>query len=247
MKKLLLPLLLFAAIALLGHSQSLQLSNIHGVIPANSIMVQEGSPDSSELITYMNVKNVGTKTVNIFCKKSQLSMLDSTELTMCWAGNCYPANVNVSPYSQPITAGQTITEFVGHYTQIAFQHFKKGESVVRWVFFDRDNANDSMSVTIKYTSYPLGIAETTEHQSVLSNAYPNPAGVSTSLSYSIPSGSDGAIIIRNLLGATMQSEQLRSTSGKIILNTTNLSDGIYFYSLLVNGKISQTKKLIVKH
>lgn len=174
-------------------------------------------------------------------------MLDSTELTMCWAGNCYPSNVNISPYSQPITAGQTITEFVGHYSQIAFHHFKKGESVVRWVFFDRDNANDSMSVTIKYTSYPLGIAETSGRQATMSNAYPNPAGASANVSYSIPSGSDGIIIIRNLLGATMQSEQLSSLNGKITLNTANLSDGIYFYSLMVNGKSSQTKKLIVKH
>jgi hypothetical protein len=45
----------------------------------------------------------------------------------------------------------------------------------------------------------------------------------------------------------MQSDQIASGNGKFNISTTNLSDGIYFYSLMVNGKIIQTKKLMVKH
>jgi hypothetical protein len=247
MKRRLLPFFLLSAIALFGFTQSFELSNIHGIITPNSIIVQEGSPDSVELVTYMNVKNIGAKPIDVFCKKTHLAMLDSTEITMCWAGQCYPPFVNISTFSQPIAVGQTITDFIGHYTQIAFNHFKPGESVIRWVFYDRSNVNDSTSVTIKYTSYPLGIEDANAIQTVLSNAYPNPAGTNATISYSIPSGSIGAIIIRNLLGSTMQSDQIASGNGKFNISTTNLSDGIYFYSLMVNGKIIQTKKLMVKH
>ena len=246
MKRLIFVLLLAAA-ACSGHAQSLQLSNIHGVIAPNAIIIQAGTPDSLEMITYLNVKNIGTGTMSVYCKKSELSMLDSTQMTMCWADGCYPPDVNVSPSAKTIQAGETITDFVGHYSQIAYLPFMKGESVIRWVFYDAEDDNDSMSVTIKYTSYPVGVEETTQPLATLSNASPNPASAHASFSYFVPSGSVGEIIIRNVLGSTIHSEKLPSGHGTSTINTTNLSNGIYFYSLLVDGKLCQSKRLIVKH
>ena len=247
MKRLLLSAFLLSMVALYGYSQSLSLSNSLGVIEPNSTIIQAGTPDSVELITYLNVKNVSSNSVSVLCKKVQLKMLDSTEITMCWAGGCYSASTFISPNSQMMAAGQTNTEFVGHYTQIAFHHFTSGESVVRWVFYDRSNTQDSVSVTVKYTSFPMGIDEANGLQGVLSNAYPNPASGHTGFTYSTPAGSQGTIIIRNILGATVQTQLLSAASGNVTVNTMNLSDGIYFCSLLVDGKTSQTKKLIVKH
>jgi hypothetical protein len=248
MKSLLLSVLFLSAIALSVVAQSFELSNVHGVIPANSEMIQVGSPDSSYLDTYIHVKNISAGEMHVKCKKSQLSMLDSTEMTMCWAGACYPSSVHISPTAQIIAAGATYTEFSGHYSATnATYHFTSGESVIRWVFYNEANVNDSTSVLIKYISYPLGTGEETVRQTSLASAYPNPAGASATIGYSVPSGSDASIVVRNLLGATIHSEQLTTETGKFIFNTANLGDGIYFYSLLVDGKLSQTKKLIVKH
>jgi hypothetical protein len=247
MKKLLLSVYLISAMAFFGYSQNLTLSDIHGPIAANSTIIQSGTPDSVELITYLNVKNIGGSALNVLCKKVEFTMIDSAEITMCWAGLCYPASTFVSPNAQLIDAGQTNTEFIAHYTQIAYNHFKPGESVVRWVFYDRSNVNDSVSVTIKYTTFPLGIEEANTRQAMISNAFPNPANTTASFNYAIPSGSQGKIIIRNLIGSTVQTEQVPSFAGKMTINTSSLSDGIYFYSLMLDGKISQTKKLVVKH
>ena len=94
-------------VALYGYSQSLSLSNSLGVIEPNSTIIQAGTPDSVELITYLNVKNVSSNSVSVLCKKVQLKMLDSTEITMCWAGGCYSASTFISPNSQMMAAGQT--------------------------------------------------------------------------------------------------------------------------------------------
>ncbi|MEI7897538.1 MAG: T9SS type A sorting domain-containing protein [bacterium] len=247
MKKLILTACLLTGILSYGYSQSLTLSDIDGVIDQNAIIVQSGTPDSVELITYFNVKNIGTKTISVLCKKTHLAMLDSTEITMCWAGGCYPSNINVSPNAQSIEAGQTITDFVGHYTQTAFSHFKSGESVIRWTFFDSANVNDSASVTVKYTTYPLGIDENAARQAMLSNAYPNPASGYAAFSYAVPSGTRGTLFVRDILGSTVETLSLQPGSGKVTLNTMSMNDGIYFCSLLVDGKISLTKKLSVKH
>lgn len=149
MKKLLLSVYFLSLVAFYGYSQSLTLSNLNGPVTPNSIIVQAGTPDSVELVSYFNVKNVGDNTIRVLCKKVQIAMLDSTEVTMCWAGGCYSSGTMISPNDQPITPGETITEFSGHYSQVAFNHFKSGESIVRWVFFDRANVNDSVSVDRK--------------------------------------------------------------------------------------------------
>lgn len=246
MKKLslLAALILLAGI---GFAQSFVLSNSHGEIPANSAFVQVGTPDSVELVTYLNVKNVSGVTKDVLCKKVEIKMLDSTEVSMCWAGGCYGTGTFVSPNAASMAAGSMNTEFSGHYTQSAFTHFQSGESIIRWVFFDRANPNDSASVTVKYTTYPAAIAENSMQQASLSALYPNPAPVTATCSYTIPGGAFGQIVVRDMLGSVVRSIDLSSGSGKATVNTVSLADGIYFCSLLVDGKVSQTKKMVVRH
>jgi hypothetical protein len=247
MKKNLLFLCIAVLLSVYGLSQSLTLSNAGGPIVSNSTIVQPGTPDSSELITYLNVKNTGSSTLQVVCKKQEIKMLDSTESTICWAGGCYPSNVFVSPNAQAMAAGETNTEFVGHYTQIAFQHFKVGESIIRWTFFDKNNVNDSVSVTIKYTSYPAGIADQKNLQESSLQVYPNPASASTTCSYRLAIGAEGSLMIRDLLGSTVVSREIPAGTGKMTINTADMNNGVYFCTLLVNGQPGQTRKLIVKH
>ena len=248
MKKLFLSVYLLTIVAFYGYSQSLSLSNAHGAVAPNSTIIQPGTPDSASLITYFDVKNTGNSRMEVLCKKVEETMSDSTELTFCWAGECGGAEVFVSRNSQLINPGQTIYDFSGHYSAVTSSYyFHSGESRVRWVFFDKSNPNDSVSVTLVYTTFGVGMEERGAGQAMLSNAYPNPAYGHASFSYSIPSGSSGTMIIRDLLGSAVQTQMLPVASGKVGINTSALSDGIYFCSLLVDGKISQTKKLIVKH
>jgi hypothetical protein len=247
MKTLVLSLCLLTATAFYGFSQSLSLSNQNGPIVPNSVIVQAGTPDSVELITYLNVKNTSGSSMDVMCKKVEFNMLDSTEITMCWAGGCYPANINVSPGHSTIGAGETNTEFVGHYTQIAFQHLKVGESVVRWVFYNRSNENDSVSVTVKYTSYPLGLDESAASLATMSGIYPNPASAAASCNYSVPAGSQGTLVVRDILGTSIVTQELENAKGKATIRTESLPNGIYFCTLVVDGKASQTKKLVVRH
>ncbi|MFL5788824.1 MAG: T9SS type A sorting domain-containing protein [Flavisolibacter sp.] len=73
---------------------------------------------------------------------------------------------------------------------------------------------------------------------------PNPARSSTSIGYSIPTnnGSSQLQIIDNL-GRTVKTIQL-SSSGRINLDLSSLSSGTYNYSLIVDGKVVETKKLV---
>ncbi|MFL5788825.1 MAG: T9SS type A sorting domain-containing protein, partial [Flavisolibacter sp.] len=73
---------------------------------------------------------------------------------------------------------------------------------------------------------------------------PNPARSSTSIGYSIPTNNGSAQLqIIDNLGRTVKTIQLNS-SGKVNLNLSSLSSGTYNYSLIVDGKVVETKKLV---
>jgi len=88
-----------------------------------------------------------------------------------------------------------------------------------------------------------GKAETFE---VFGN-YPNPFNPSTKLKFSIPANGTVSIDIFNLLGQKIQTvlnTQLDKGSHEIIFNGSNISSGIYFYSVRYNG-LSKTGKFIL--
>ena len=93
----------------------------------------------------------------------------------------------------------------------------------------------------------VGLNEAGIGPTVLSNGYPNPANSQVTIGYSVPAGTDGTIVIRDVLGSAKKTVRLDAASGKVSINTSDLSSGIYFYSLEVNGKTAQTKKLVVRH
>ncbi|MEI6684138.1 MAG: T9SS type A sorting domain-containing protein [Bacteroidota bacterium] len=247
MKRILLSVLLISMVAFYGYSQSLSLITPQGVNVTNTTITQFGTYDSVELITYLNVKNISSNTINVYSKKVDVKLLDSTETTMCWAGGCYPSFVTVSPNSAPMTPGQTLTDFVGHYSTTTGMGFKLGESVVRWVFFNGANHNDSAYLLVKYKSWTVGLDEKASREGFLSSAYPNPANASASFNCSVPAGLTGTIVVRNMVGATVLTESIAPGAATRTINTSGLADGLYFYSLVLDGKNSITKKLIVKH
>ena len=77
---------------------------------------------------------------------------------------------------------------------------------------------------------------------------PNPLEYSTSIQYTVPKAGLVSLRVVNLLGATVETlENNYKEAGKyeVVLNSQNLTSGVYFYTLQT-GNIKQTKKLIVK-
>lgn len=243
--KRILALVIVSMVALTVFAQNIQLSNNEGIIQNNSEIIQVGSPAISELITYMNVKNTTAASMKILCRKTEMILLDSTEVTMCWGGACWPSKINLSPEPTVIAAGATSNEFVGHYSQVLFQHFKPGETVVRWTFFDMDKPSDSTTVVIKYTSWPMNVPEIAARPE-MSGIYPNPASSQANFSLDIPKGTSATLVIRDMLGKEVFAQKDLS-SGINQVNTSAFNDGIYFCTLMADGKMIETRKLVVKH
>ncbi len=80
------------------------------------------------------------------------------------------------------------------------------------------------------------------------NAYPNPAANNATISYTLNKSGNVNIVVTDLMGrVVMNMEQGNQTAGvayTVDLNTANLANGTYFYTLNVNGE-KQTKKFVV--
>ena len=95
-----------------------------------------------------------------------------------------------------------------------------------------------------------GISENTNisaaESTSLNQNVPNPFNASTVISYSIPKTSRSAKMnIIDEKGRTVKTITLGNTSGKISVNSNELTNGNYFYELIVDGKKSGSKQMTI--
>ncbi|WP_439881461.1 T9SS type A sorting domain-containing protein [Pontibacter sp. MBLB2868] len=80
------------------------------------------------------------------------------------------------------------------------------------------------------------------------NAYPNPSRGITKLWLNLPGANENyKIRISNTIGKVLYVNELMPAEKlEVELNMTSLPSGIYFYSLLVNDKTVETKRLVLQ-
>jgi len=229
------------AAGIYGYAQSLSLSDSAGPIANNSNVLRQGHNMDDEILCHVFVRNSTANPIDVVVKKVEINVVPGTMNTFCW-GLCYPPNVFVSP---PFTLNGNTTDsvdFSGHFNPLTLT----GTSVIRYVFYNSANPSDSVCVNVSYDALYVGINNPAP-RNMLSGAYPNPANNAVNFDYSLNSDNSGSVIIRNLVGSIVKQSMLTGTTGKLSVLTGDLPEGIYFYSLDVDGKSMLTRKLIIRH
>lgn len=79
----------------------------------------------------------------------------------------------------------------------------------------------------------------------LGEPQPNPNNGSTQIPYYLPQNiGEAKIIFTDMLGKAMEEKTLQTGYGLLNIDTQELPNGIYSYSLVVAGKVIETKKMI---
>lgn len=80
----------------------------------------------------------------------------------------------------------------------------------------------------------------------ISTPRPNPAIVSVTFEYALPSDvREARILIRNLTGLVEIAHSLDVAASKQVIYVSDLSPGVYLYSFEVDGRIILTRKMLV--
>ena len=241
-------LLIFFIVAILSttyiNAQSLSLSwDGHDLADTVMVMVE---PDGEEAtVFHAVVTNNSDNIVNVKVLRTNVDVLEGTVNSFCFATQCYPPFLDESGDYLPVPAGGSSPEddFKGEFTANGVL----GISIVKYKFFNKDNTDDFAEVVVKYNSSPDAIDESIAKNINISEVYPNPANQNVSLDYRFDVNVDAASIkIVNLLGSVVKEVEMNQNAGKISIDISDLNNGIYFYSVVVNNEILRTKKLVIR-
>ena len=79
------------------------------------------------------------------------------------------------------------------------------------------------------------------------NLYPNPASTNATIEVVLNDKANLVVVVMNAVGQTVYSTTLSGNTGsnKVDVNLTNLSTGLYFYTVKVGNNEAVTKKFAV--
>jgi hypothetical protein len=243
MKKLLL--ILFASFLFASYTQAQQelTLSMDGDPIGDTVMVV-GLPEDFEIVLYAEVTNNTSEAITLQVFRERLDMVGESSSAFCW-GLCFSPDVDSSFDGRTIKADSTSFhgEFSGHY----YPKNEIGTSMVKYTFYDQNNPDTRVSFVAKYKGSPEGIAEEAMRGGFVSEVYPNPATSVVNLDYQLTNQVEEANVkVFNILGAVVKEADLNRGNGKLQMNIADLKNGVYFYSVLVNGDVYQTKKLIIQ-
>ena len=239
MKKLLL-LIVCAGISLSLSAQSLEFVNLN----PNSTSLS--GPNDQMMQSYVQVRNKGAVTITVKVKRTVNLLAANHVSNYCFAGVCYPSatsnslSVNIDP--GPVADSTNVTLRADMNPLLT-----NGISDVTYCAYDVDNESDSVCISFHNNAGPIGVNELSGGSRFLGNAYPNPADHSSFVSYNLATPKNAEIVISNMLGSSVKKIQLNEKTGTIELPVGILPDGVYYYTLMNNGKPVTSKRLMVSH
>jgi hypothetical protein len=205
-------------------------------------------PSTTNYLDYtMAIHNNSDNGMNVKVARKILKPLADMQFTFCLGTICYGPGVDscAAGHYLFVSGGGASAEeeFKASYTTMDII----GTAIVRYNVYNKDNPADSVSVVIKFWVSPTGIEEDVMKGGYMSEVYPNPATNSISLDYQLTSKVNSADIkIFNVLGSTVKEAILKRNGDNLKMDVSDLENGIYFYSVLLNGEIYTTKKLIIR-
>ncbi|MBR4136264.1 MAG: T9SS type A sorting domain-containing protein [Bacteroidales bacterium] len=190
--------------------------------------------------TYIEFTNNQQDAVFFRIRKQVLTSVSSDAITFCVGGTCYTGNMSQELYLNP---GQTWgLDDETNVFHASYSHPAAGTQRVRFTIVNSDDANDTISFIINYTT-TTGVQDLPTVSKL--TAYPNPATTQVTLEYAVQNSSSAYVVIRNLTGMEVY-RSVASTSGKSVVDLSGLKAGVYFYGIESDGRMLSSKKLLVK-
>lgn len=220
-------------------AQTFQFTN-EGEVISDTIYFNISSGDLR--IDFISFTNLTTenKEVKVYLEKTEIA--NGAELFMCFT-SCIPDTISPAFTLEPNIEYTTF--------DLQYSYITDRTSVIRVHLLDAESMESLQSFVVVYKNLDTSIQTATKPniKSTSLNLYPNPANYSTTINYTLSSNYDtGKIIIRNMIGKEVKSISINGgTSSKQVISTSDLANGVYFYSIIGDGQTISTKKLIVKH
>ncbi len=223
-------------------AQTFQFTTQAGDVIGDTLKLNISTGDSRT--DFIHFENISTenKAVKVYLEKTAIA--DEASLFMCFNGYCLLDTI--SPTTINLVPNVLFIEF-----DLLYMYSSNMTSVARVHLIDATTMQSLQSFVVAYKDIETSLDKPlrTNVKATSLEVYPNPANYNTTINYTLASNySSGKIIIRNMIGQELKSIPISGgSSAKQVVSTSDLPNGVYFYSIVGDGKTISTKKLIVKH
>ena len=225
-------------------TDSLELFDLAGnKINNSTIRILSTDPSIELMVGKVRLKNNTTSDLLIYAHKTVDPEVAGSTNSFCLNPSCYGPLTFTSTIVDSIHSGAIDTSFYIDYFPSGFG----GLTTFTFEFYD--SISHATPIYAKTTiEFLVSAAGVSEEKLIFKGPYPNPASQTATFEYNLPASySKAQLIIRNMLGVEVENVFLKNNSGRKTVDVSNFSSGIYFYSFILDGKVIQAKKLIVKH
>lgn len=211
------------------------------VTPTNTDVTEDtveffNADEYSTIVAPLIVINNSGITKAVKVRRTPLNVVSGSSNFFCW-DLCYTPAVSVSGGTVSIPPNDTVFLFYGDYNPNGYS----GTSYINYKFFNGSDTTEFASVTVKFTSGTVGVAE---EKVAISNVYPNPATTQITFDY-VVGQEEGNIVITDLTGKVVRTSILPANSTKHVIDLNGLNDGVYIYSFYSKNKAITTKKFLI--
>jgi len=190
-----------------------------------------------------------TTNIRIIGEKNEGEIVENSSNYFCCFGNCWSSTVYVTePFM--LNEGQS-TDFSAHYSAdeqngYTYLDILDEKQIMTYYIYEANSSSPKFEITVVFM-YSLEGVEDFTSPVVFSEAYPIPAGSVVNFDYNFPaSTNDAMLVIYNMMGQEVTRNELNGLSGKANIDVSNMNDGIYFYSLVINGKTEKSSKIVIR-
>ena len=193
-----------------------------------------------EFIQHLQLRNLTSSDLNVIIEKEVVEDLEGTSNFFCW-GQCYLNTVFVSA-PVPVAANSLNTSDLSFH--VIFDESVYGRVKMIYYAYDESNPSERVSINVVFSKSGVGVNENSTLR--FGKAYPNPASSVVNFDYTLNPGDKASVSVYNLLGQEVKSQLVNNLQGRLSISVADLSEGIYFCNLFVNGCALKTEKFVVK-
>lgn len=232
--KFFLPILFFSLLSIASQSQDIELINP---------VFEESISLGNTVETLLQIKNNTNHSIRLGVQLSDSYHKGDKVSSVCIGEDCFD---NFDALELTTLYPNEVLENVKIHFDAGYDELTRELSLT---LYDIDNPSSRLTERFRYhieNNFPNGILFANEALQI-SKIYPNPVSSIASIDYLLNDWSEAATIsVHNILGDRILELNLDQTENNLKVPIEQFPNGIYFYTLRLNGKGVTTKKFVVR-
>lgn len=236
-KKSIFTLVLLAVFGWVS-AQSLQFE-LNGEVLSDGQIVYcvDFNENFGEFIQDLQIRNISGRDLNVVVEKEEISVPEGSMNYYCW-GSCFSPSVYISPaVAMPAGSVSGEGELGFHFMPATMSDFAR----IRYYAYE-ERTDERISVVVVFNSNE-NVGE--KPLCTFGSAYPSPASSMVHFDYRL-TGGNAVAVVYNLVGQEVMRQEMNGFEGCLNVSVADLKDGIYFCSVMLDGRTCATAKFVVK-